>query len=216
MPPKAVFDVALAARRHASGERLSDLAKEDGMPCAAVIGRHLRASGFPTWSGHRPAPEISEADLRRLHWGEGLAADVIGKRFGVSATTVRRRLRKSGLAKGAGRAPKPRGAANPNWRGGVIRSKGYVFIRRPDHPNAARNGYVAAHRLAGAEKLGRPLLSFEEAHHIDGNKENNDPSNIEVVRRGPHQRLHIDVHRELLAARAELAALKASLGEASA
>jgi hypothetical protein len=40
------------------------------------------------------------------------------------------------------------------------------------------------------EHLGRPLSYNEVVHHIDGNKLNNDLSNLEVMDRGEHIRLH--------------------------
>lgn len=46
------------------------------------------------------------------------------------------------------------------------------------------------HRLLVEEKLGRLLFDFEVAHHIDGNKENNNPDNLCVLFSWCHKRLH--------------------------
>jgi hypothetical protein len=44
-----------------------------------------------------------------------------------------------------------------------------------------KKGYKSIHRIVAAEKLGRPLLPGEVVHHIDGNKKNNDPTNLMVL-----------------------------------
>ena len=208
MPPKAVFDVARAAQLHTEGMRLTDIAAMPGMPCSAVVARHMHEHGYRVYVGRGRPPAIPADDLRRLHWEENLPAEDIGRLYGCGVSTVRRQLVANKLNKGRGNARKKRGPENPNWRGGVTTDgRGYVLIRDPSHPNARGNGYVAAHRKAGADKLGRPLLSTEEAHHIDGNKKNNSPDNIMVIERGPHQRLHAEVYRELLKLRAEVARL---------
>lgn len=46
------------------------------------------------------------------------------------------------------------------------------------------------HRLVAEQMLGRELLPGEVVHHIDGNKHNNDPSNLQVLTRSEHIRLH--------------------------
>lgn len=46
------------------------------------------------------------------------------------------------------------------------------------------------HRLVAEEMLGRPLEKGEVVHHIDGNKRNNDPSNLMVMSQSDHCRLH--------------------------
>ena len=46
------------------------------------------------------------------------------------------------------------------------------------------------HRLIVEKMLGRKLTSNEIVHHIDGNKHNNEPSNLKVMTRSEHIRTH--------------------------
>lgn len=54
------------------------------------------------------------------------------------------------------------------------------------------------HRVVAEQTLGRPLRSCEIVHHIDGNKLNNTPTNLQVMPQADHVRQH---HPEMLAAR---------------
>lgn len=47
------------------------------------------------------------------------------------------------------------------------------------------------HRRVMEEKLGRKLHSKEIVHHIDGNKHNNLPENLELITQSNHIRKHI-------------------------
>lgn len=49
---------------------------------------------------------------------------------------------------------------------------------------------VSYPRILMEEKLGRPLKPNEDVHHKDGNMQNNDISNLEVVLHGLHQHLY--------------------------
>lgn len=46
------------------------------------------------------------------------------------------------------------------------------------------------HRVVAEQMLGRSLLLGEIVHHIDGNKQNNDPSNLQVMTQNDHAREH--------------------------
>lgn len=50
---------------------------------------------------------------------------------------------------------------------------------------------VSYPRLLIEERLGRKLFPYEDVHHIDGNKDNNNIENLKVVNHGEHQRNHM-------------------------
>ena len=51
------------------------------------------------------------------------------------------------------------------------------------------------HRVVAEQQLGRPLRSDEIVHHIDGNKRNNNPSNLRVMTRSEHASLHARLNK---------------------
>lgn len=71
---------------------------------------------------------------------------------------------------------------------------GYVVVYRPGHPRAMTsenwNGYVYEHIVVAEEDFGRALLPDEEVHHLDLNRSNNRPSNLIILSKKSHGRLH--------------------------
>ncbi len=84
------------------------------------------------------------------------------------------------------------GEANPNWRGGrVLASNGYMLVRVGlDHHLADVRGYAYEHRVVAEETLGRRLQPGEVVHHIDHDKTNNAPNNLQVCTGAEHRAEH--------------------------
>lgn len=70
----------------------------------------------------------------------------------------------------------------PNWKGGISRKDGYVFIYSPEHPNCNMRGYVREHRLVMEKHIGRYLDRKEIVHHKNNKKDDNKIENLELLK----------------------------------
>ena len=68
--------------------------------------------------------------------------------------------------------------------------EGYKQIWVPNSSEARSNGYAPQHRVVMSKKLGRPLMSDEIVHHINGNKRDNRARNLRLVSRAEHYKIH--------------------------
>lgn len=88
--------------------------------------------------------------------------------------------------------PGRKGEQNNMWKGGrSIASNGYVLIRvEQSHPLSDSRGYAYEHRLVASEKIGRFVTSLEQVHHINGDKTDNRPENLEILTIAEHRLAH--------------------------
>ena len=105
------------------------------------------------------------------------------------------------------------GENHPYWKGGRRISAGYVWIYRPEHPKSNPIGYVQEHRIVAEEKTGRSLTSKEVVHHIDGDKQNNEPDNLQVMTRSEHLKLHWGAYAENVQLRQRIIELEERIKE---
>jgi hypothetical protein len=73
-----------------------------------------------------------------------------------------------------------------NGRPARLLSDGYVKIWEPTHPRATR-GWILEHRWLMEQKLGRLLEPQEEVDHINSNRSDNRPENLQVLDRAAHR-----------------------------
>lgn len=66
---------------------------------------------------------------------------------------------------------------------------GYEYIYNPSHPLSNKSGKVYVHRIVASGKIGRLISSEEHVHHIDGDKLNNNPENLQIVSNSEHNKI---------------------------
>lgn len=80
--------------------------------------------------------------------------------------------------------------------------RGYVLLYRPTHHRAqkhgANKGYVFEHIVVAENMIGRKLLQDEVVHHKDRVRSNNEASNLQVMKREEHNRMHSKEQHRLL------------------
>lgn len=87
---------------------------------------------------------------------------------------------------------RPRGVQHYRWNSRLVTSHGYVLVRvSKDHPLHIGNGYAYEHRMVASLILGRIPTSDEIVHHVNGDKADNRPENLQVLRRDEHNHLHL-------------------------
>lgn len=123
-----------------------------------------------------------EYEIVRLYKEEGFTQAQICVKLKIGQPVLSRILLSNGI-----KPTKAFGESHGSWKGGISKNEdGYILVRDNSFPEMLnRSGYVLKHRIEMAKYLNRPLTKNESVHHIDGDKENNDISNLQL-RIGKH------------------------------
>ena len=69
------------------------------------------------------------------------------------------------------------------------KSVSYRYVTAPNHPRAYSDGRIKEHILTAEKALGRFLPPAAVVHHIDGNKNNNQHSNLVICENSAYHNL---------------------------
>lgn len=156
----------------------------------------------------KPRVHITYEELKSAYYSDdNPSASQVAKRFGCTSTTIKNYLVKYGIPvksqstvmsgrtlsedhkeKVSKTLSHGKREENPNWKGGVTysgRKKNGLYRKI-----LVDGKYVLEHRYVMEQSLGRKLVKGEEVHHINGNKQNNDISNLILLSKSEHSKLH--------------------------
>ena len=181
---------AQIVQRYVGGERAGALALEFGINRKTVTtivrrnGVKVRHQGSA--SGAPRFPDVEYMDRVTALRDEGMSQTQIGDVLGMSQGVVSRILKRAGYPT----VQRKTRENHPAWKGGRgITGNGYVTVSVSAEDEFAgmrqANGYVLEHRLVMAQMLGRPLRDDETVHHINGQRDDNRPENLQL-RQGNH------------------------------
>jgi len=79
---------------------------------------------------------------------------------------------------------------SPQWNGGETTQNSGRVMAIVGYKDNGQAIYRERSRIRAEEILGRPLISDEIVHHVDGDKSNDAPDNLAVITFTEHNRLH--------------------------
>ena len=155
--------VSIYKSGHSSTE-ISQLSGVSATQVLRVIKRHIQV---------RSASENKRLSHSRHRTKARLSAAAIGR---PCKEHVKERLRQN------------TGSKNARWKNGLCVVSGYLAFTAS--PANGEHAGKFLHRIIAEWGMGRRLRSDEAVHHIDKNKQNNEPKNLQVMTKSDHARLH--------------------------
>lgn len=154
---------------------------------------------------------VDKHRLRDLYVDKGLGLIECGRILGVSTSTARLRLLEEGLLRSPGdgvRLSIKRGRAKPRPKPPMSQAARDALSKKKTEAADATaagvsrkpNGYIeytrgpnkgrSVHVVTMEELVGRRIRPNEVVHHKDENRQNNHPSNLQLMTRSEHSSLH--------------------------
>lgn len=124
-------------------------------------------------------------DMAVEYHKNGYSTKEIARMLCVSQPTARKRLQELGYD------------TDHYHKGYLQKESGYILVYAPDHPRADNKGYVPEHTIVAESELGRRLADNEVVHHINGNKADNAPGNLQVMDEADHKSMHSRKDRKI-------------------
>jgi hypothetical protein len=154
-----------------------------------TVWNFLKREGL-TESGRIPVHRFSSDEEAAIiaEYENGRSKKSIATEYGIGEGVIGRILLENGVNPDLRYV---RGADHPKWNGGrIVDSNGFIKIKITDEirkfiPKEYANGYIQEHRLVMAQHLGRSLESYEQVHHINGDRGDNRLENLQI-RQGDH------------------------------
>jgi IS30 family transposase len=134
-----------------------------------------------------------EKEILRL-FDSGKSATAIGKITNKFTSSILRVLKRNNRK--LNRIFQGKGPDHPQWKGGrsLHGQSGYWTIYSPNHPRKKKNNRVFEHIVIAEKKYGHLITKDTPIHHIDFNRQNNNPNNLYLC--NGHKE-HRDIHISL-------------------
>jgi len=127
---------------------------------------------------------MNKTSLKKLY-DSGLSLRDIGKLYNVDGTTILYYMKKFNIKRRTRTEIQKGkfGKLSRGWKGGRRKnSNGYILLYNPNYYSADVNGYIREHIYKIEQFLKTKLNKGEEVHHIDGNRSNNELSNLFIFK----------------------------------
>lgn len=179
------------------GRSQKDIAESHGVSQALVYLRMLEY-GIKSREDVRRTVSLDRENLKQLFIVERWSISKIAAHLSCSKRTVQTNLNKYDLGVTAFEHSSRTAESNKSrTRDFIHDSRGYVLVRKLDHPYGS-NGYIAAHRIVAEDAIGRVLDPRRElVHHINLRKRDNWIENLAVLSPGQHTHVHKSMERAL-------------------